>query len=66
MRLKVEGIRECGDVLVAALMDRREEHIFGRRILPEMDIASMRWVSQTREDCYTSLLHCGMRVQAFG
>ena len=40
MRLKVEGIRECGELLVAALMDRREEHIFGRRTLPEMDLAS--------------------------
>lgn len=41
MRLKVEGIRECGEVLVAALMDRRENHIFGRRTLPEMDLASV-------------------------
>lgn len=41
MRLKVEGILECGELLVAALMDRREEHIFGRRTLPEMDLASV-------------------------
>lgn len=41
MRLKVEGIRECGEVLVATLMDRREEHIFGRRTMPEMDLASV-------------------------
>ena len=41
MRLKVEGILECGEVLVAALMDRREEHVFGRRTLPEMDLASV-------------------------
>ena len=41
MRLKVEGIRECGELLVVALMDRREEHIFGRRTLPEMDLASV-------------------------
>ncbi|WP_151636116.1 5,6-dimethylbenzimidazole synthase [Noviherbaspirillum aerium] len=41
MRLKVEGIRECGEVLVVALMDRREPHIFGRRTLPEMDLASV-------------------------
>ncbi len=41
MRLKVEGLRECGEVLVAALMDRREKHIFGRRTLPEMDLASV-------------------------
>lgn len=41
MRLKVEGIRECGEVLVAALMDERERHVFGRRTLPEMDLASV-------------------------
>jgi 5,6-dimethylbenzimidazole synthase len=41
MRLKVEGVRECGELLVAALMDRREEHIFGRRTLPQMDLASV-------------------------
>ena len=40
MRLKVEGILECGELLVAALMDRREAHVFGRRTLPEMDLAS--------------------------
>jgi 5,6-dimethylbenzimidazole synthase len=40
MRLKVEGVRECGELLVVALMDRREEHVFGRRTLPEMDLAS--------------------------
>ncbi len=41
MRLKVEGILECGEVLVAALMDGREHHVFGRRTLPEMDLASV-------------------------
>ncbi len=41
MRLKVEGILECGELFVAALMDRRAEHIFGRRTLPEMDLASV-------------------------
>lgn len=41
MRLKVEGIRECGELLVVALMDKREPHIFGRRTLPQMDIASV-------------------------
>jgi 5,6-dimethylbenzimidazole synthase len=41
MRLKVEGIRECGEILVVALMDRRDEHVFGRRTLPEMDLASV-------------------------
>jgi 5,6-dimethylbenzimidazole synthase len=40
MRLKVEGLRECAEVLVVALMDKREAHVFGRRTLPEMDLAS--------------------------
>ncbi len=41
MRLKVEGIMQCAEVLVAALCDHREGHIFGRRTLPEMDLASV-------------------------
>ena len=40
MRLKVEGILECGELLVVALCDKREGYIFGRRTLPEMDLAS--------------------------
>ncbi len=41
MKLKVEGIRDCAELLVAALMDGREQHVFGRRTLPEMDLASL-------------------------
>ncbi|ABY97180.1 TPA: 5,6-dimethylbenzimidazole synthase [Pseudomonas putida] len=41
MKLKVEGINDCAELLVAALMDNREPHIFGRRTLPEMDLASL-------------------------
>jgi len=41
MRLKVEGITDCAELWVAALMDQRESHIFGRRTLPEMDLASV-------------------------
>jgi 5,6-dimethylbenzimidazole synthase len=41
MKLKVEGINDCAEVLVAALTDDRERHIFGRRTLPEMDLASL-------------------------
>lgn len=41
MKLKVEGISDCAELLVAALMDNREPHIFGRRTLPEMDLASL-------------------------
>lgn len=40
LRLKVEGILECGEVLVVALTDGRERYVFGRRTLPEMDVAS--------------------------
>ncbi|NML30014.1 5,6-dimethylbenzimidazole synthase [Paraburkholderia antibiotica] len=41
MKLKVEGMRDCAELLVIALMDRRERHVFGRRTLPEMDLASV-------------------------
>lgn len=40
MRLKVEGILSCAEVLVVGLMDQREKYIFGRRTMPEMDLAS--------------------------
>ena len=41
LRLNVEGILDCGELLVVALCDKREGHVFGRRTLPEMDIASV-------------------------
>ncbi|HDZ57439.1 MAG TPA: 5,6-dimethylbenzimidazole synthase [Pseudomonas xinjiangensis] len=41
MRLKVEGILTCAELLIAALPDGRDAHIFGRRTLPEMDLASL-------------------------
>lgn len=40
LKLKVEGVRECAEILVVALMHGREPHIFGRRTLPDMDLAS--------------------------
>lgn len=40
MRLKVEGILSCAEVLVVGLIDHREKYIFGRRTIPEMDLAS--------------------------
>lgn len=40
MRLKVEGIREAAELLVVCLADGRERHVFGRRTLPQMDLAS--------------------------
>jgi len=41
LRLKVDGIDRCAELLVVSLMDKREDHIFGRRTLPEMDLASV-------------------------
>ena len=41
LQLKVEGILECGELLIATLCDKRDSHTFGRRTLPEMDIASV-------------------------
>ena len=41
LRLKVEGVRDCGELLAVALMDRRENHVFGRRTMPQMDLASV-------------------------
>lgn len=41
LRLKVDGVMQCSELLIAALPDRREEHVFGRRTMPEMDLASL-------------------------
>jgi len=41
MRLKVEGILDCGELLIVSLMSGRKAHVFGRRTLPEMDLASV-------------------------
>ena len=40
MRLKVEGILACAELLVVALSDKRDAFVFGRRTMPEMDLAS--------------------------
>ena len=40
MRLKVEGLLDAAEVWVVALADGREQHVFGRRTLPQMDLAS--------------------------
>jgi 5,6-dimethylbenzimidazole synthase len=40
MRLKVEGLLEAAEVLVVVLAPGREQHVFGRRTLPQMDLAS--------------------------
>jgi 5,6-dimethylbenzimidazole synthase len=41
LRLKVEGILEAAEIFVVALAPGRERHVFGRRTLPEMDVASL-------------------------
>ena len=41
LALKVEGILECAELLVVALCDDRDRHVFGRRTLPQMDLASV-------------------------
>lgn len=40
MRLKVQGLLDAAEVLVVGLADGRERHVFGRRTLPQMDLAS--------------------------
>lgn len=40
MRLKVQGVLDAAELLVVALPDGREHHVFGRRTLPQMDLAS--------------------------
>ncbi|OPX11716.1 5,6-dimethylbenzimidazole synthase [Mycobacterium sp. AT1] len=41
LRLKVEGVLDCAELLVVALRDGRDKHVFGRRTLPQMDLASV-------------------------
>jgi 5,6-dimethylbenzimidazole synthase len=41
LALKVEGIKECAELFVVALGEGRERHVFGRRTLPNMDLASV-------------------------
>lgn len=41
LQVKIEGILECAELLVVALMPGREQHIIGRRTLAEMDLASV-------------------------
>ena len=40
MRLKVEGVLSAAEVWVVALAQAREQHVFGRRTMPQMDLAS--------------------------
>ncbi len=41
LELKVEGLLDAAEVFAVALADGREAHVFGRRTLPEMDLASV-------------------------
>lgn len=41
LRPKVEGVLECAELFVVALGDGRGRHVFGRRTLPQMDLASV-------------------------
>jgi len=41
LKLKVEGIAECAELIVVALPEGREKHLFGRRTMPDMDLASV-------------------------
>lgn len=40
MRLKVHGLLEAAEVLAVALTNERDRHVFGRRTMPQMDLAS--------------------------
>ena len=40
MRLKVEALLDAAELWVVALADGREHHVFGRRTMPQMDLAS--------------------------
>src|ERR1700739_2217684 len=41
LALKVEGILDCAELMVVALSNGRERHVFGRRTMPYMDLASV-------------------------
>jgi 5,6-dimethylbenzimidazole synthase len=41
LALKVEGILDCAELFVVALCDDRGGHVFGRRTMPQMDLASV-------------------------
>ena len=56
LRLKVEGIGECAELLVVSLGPGRDRHVFGRRTMPHMDLASVAcaiqnlWLAARAED----------------
>lgn len=58
MRLKVEGVLTCAELLVVALGDDRDRHVFGRRTMPSMDLASA--------SCAIQNLWLAARAEGFG
>jgi 5,6-dimethylbenzimidazole synthase len=58
LALKVEGILECAELLVVALGEGRQAHVFGRRTLPQMDLASV--------SCAIQNLWLAARAEGFG
>jgi 5,6-dimethylbenzimidazole synthase len=58
LALKVEGILECAELLVVALCEGRQGHVFGRRTLPQMDLASV--------SCAIQNLWLAARAEGFG
>lgn len=58
LALKVEGILDCAELLVVALREGRQAHVFGRRTLPQMDLASV--------SCAIQNLWLSARSEGFG
>ncbi|CAN5517211.1 5,6-dimethylbenzimidazole synthase [soil metagenome] len=58
MALKVEGVLECAELFVVSLCDKRSDHVFGRRTLPHMDLASV--------SCAIENLWLAARVEGLG
>ena len=58
LQLKVEGLLDAAEVFAVALADGREAHVFGRRTLPEMDLASVA--------CAIQNLWLAARVEGLG
>jgi 5,6-dimethylbenzimidazole synthase len=58
LALKVEGILDCAELLVVALGEDRGRHVFGRRTMPQMDLASV--------SCAIQNLWIAARVEGLG
>jgi 5,6-dimethylbenzimidazole synthase len=58
LALKVEGIMTCAELFVVALGEDRGRHVFGRRTMPQMDLASV--------SCAIQNLWLAARVEGLG